>query len=184
MHIITFNTIITFFVISSLFLSLCGIFLLFSTKLRKQLLEKFPHFLNFLSKFLLIIAFFPFFGSLLYSDYYNFTPCKLCWFQRAFIYPQTLLLSYGVFLDTLSGIKLTRLFACFTLPISFYHYLVQFTPVGDSVACATAGQSVSCANIEVMTLGFLTIPAMAISYSLFMIIWSSVFVKASQTNAL
>ena len=52
--------------------------------------------ISFFSKkaviFSLIISLVATLGSLFYSEIANFEPCKLCWFQRIFIYPQTVIL--------------------------------------------------------------------------------------------
>src|SRR5262245_61865647 len=36
-------------------------------------------------------------GSLYYSDVRGFEPCKFCWFQRIFMYPQALLLGIALY---------------------------------------------------------------------------------------
>ncbi|MEK7067519.1 MAG: disulfide bond formation protein B, partial [Patescibacteria group bacterium] len=42
-------------------------------------------------KFAFIIALLATLGSLFYSEVAGFEPCKLCWYQRIFMYPQVLL---------------------------------------------------------------------------------------------
>src|SRR3989344_7855918 len=53
-------------------------------------------FIQFLSEYSLVfsffIALFATSGSLFFSEIAHFTPCKLCWYQRIFMYPQLLLL--------------------------------------------------------------------------------------------
>src|SRR4051812_7212329 len=39
----------------------------------------------------LLVALTATLGSLFYSEIAHFTPCKLCWYQRILMYPQTLL---------------------------------------------------------------------------------------------
>src|SRR3989344_3514860 len=35
-------------------------------------------------------------GSLFYSEVAGFVPCSLCWWQRLFLYPQVLILGFGL----------------------------------------------------------------------------------------
>src|SRR3972149_8131761 len=108
-------------------------------------------------------------GSLFYSEIAGFEPCKLCWFQRILMYPMPLLLSLAIwkkdksindYLITLSGIGIV---------IAFYHYYLQRG--GQSILpCSTIGYSVSCSNSFVMELGYITIPLMAATAFLLIIV--------------
>ena len=102
-------------------------------------------------------------GSLIYSDILGYTPCKLCWFQRIFIYPETILLGmalwrkdfgiqiYGIVLASIGGL------------IAVFHYVGQlgFNPFG--LECLVIGYSASCAKNFVLQFGYITIPLMAVS---------------------
>ena len=46
--------------------------------------------------FAFIIALIATSGSLFYSEIAKYTPCKLCWFQRIFMYPQVILLGVAL----------------------------------------------------------------------------------------
>ncbi|MEK7521880.1 MAG: disulfide oxidoreductase [Patescibacteria group bacterium] len=101
-------------------------------------------------------------GSLYYSDVAGFEPCKLCWYQRIFMYPQPFLyglallkkdkriVDYGILLSVIGAI------------IAGYHYLLQVGVV-PSLACEAVGYSASCSKRFVMTFGYITIPMMALS---------------------
>lgn len=104
-------------------------------------------------------------GSLTYSDIIGYEPCKLCWFQRIFMYPQVLLLGFAV-LGRHRGSR-ALLDASFILSIigaiiSAYHYLLQLG-VAPSIPCSAVGYSVSCAERFVMQFRYITIPLMAFS---------------------
>ena len=101
-------------------------------------------------------------GSLFYSEIAGFEPCKLCWFQRIFMYPQLILLgmafwkkdknigNYGIVLSGLGAI------------IAVYHYLLQIGLV-PSIACSAIGYSVSCSQRFIMNFGYITIPMMSLT---------------------
>lgn len=102
-------------------------------------------------------------GSLFYSEVAGYEPCKLCWIQRIFMYPQVVLL-ITAFVKKRAGAMLF-----YTLPLSIiggliavYHYLLQLGVVSGA-ACGVVGYSVSCAQRFVMSYGYITIPMMAIT---------------------
>lgn len=100
-------------------------------------------------------------GSLIYSDVIGYEPCKLCWFQRIFMYPQVLLM----------GIALIRrdqwirvygfVMSVIGAAIALFHYTGQLglTPL----PCPAVGYGVSCAQKFVLQFGYITIPMMAFS---------------------
>ena len=99
-------------------------------------------------------------GSLFYSEIASFTPCKLCWFERIFMYPQVVLFGIAMWKkDTKIWIYSLSL-SIIGAFISFYHYLLQIgiLPAGS---CDAVGRSVSCSKVFVMTFGYITIPLMA-----------------------
>jgi disulfide bond formation protein DsbB len=99
-------------------------------------------------------------SSLFYSEYANFTPCLLCWWQRIFLYPQAILLLVALikrddavrkYCLTLSGIGIL---------ISIYHTYLQFGG-NDLIPCSATG--VSCDHVYFLTYGYITIPTMALT---------------------
>lgn len=101
-------------------------------------------------------------GSLILSEYLALTPCRLCWFQRIFMYPQLVLLGLGIYrkdanirdyLISLSGIGAL---------IALYHYKLQMWSGGTLVPCsAVPGES--CSNKTILEFGYITIPLMALT---------------------
>ncbi len=119
-------------------------------------------------------------GSLAYSDIIGYNPCKFCWWQRIFMYPQVLLLGlaalprgmyrraaayYGIIFSSIGAI------------IAFWHYLIQRGVL--EAGCPVVGYSVSCAKIFVMNFGYITIPLMAFTAFLMIILSLLVFNKAN-----
>lgn len=110
-------------------------------------------------------------GSLYYSEIAALPPCKLCWFQRIFIYP--LLFLYGLALKkkdekiadyglVLSGIG--------TL-IALYHYTIQISETvkeatSDLVPCSIVGMTPSCSSYFFLEFGYITIPMMSLTAAL------------------
>ena len=99
-------------------------------------------------------------GSLYLSEVAEFTPCKLCWYQRYAMYPLVPILGLAAWKG------LTRLrpyaFAMATIGsmISTYHILIERGIVKESASCDPTNP---CSLIWVKRLGYLTIPTMALS---------------------
>ena len=108
--------------------------------------------------FAFLIALAATLGSLFYSEIAGYIPCKLCWFQRIFMYP--LVLIFGIAL-----VRKARDIIYYTIPltviggaISIYHYTLQRA---ESVVPCVVGE-VSCNSRYISHLGDMTIPMMTI----------------------
>jgi disulfide bond formation protein DsbB len=104
-------------------------------------------------------------GSLTYSEILGYAPCKLCWIQRIFMYPQVLVLGlalWGKHKENRALLDLSLLMSIIGGVAALYHYLMQlgFIPEGS---CAAIGYSASCAERFVLQFGYITIPFMALS---------------------
>ncbi len=104
------------------------------------------------------------FGSLFFSEVMLLPPCDLCWSQRIFMYPLTILSLTGLYLRT----KLTFYFLLpLVLPgtlIAIYHNLLYYNFIENIIPCSLG---VSCTSRQLLWFGFLTIPLMSlISFSL------------------
>jgi disulfide bond formation protein DsbB len=100
-------------------------------------------------------------GSLYFSEVLHYIPCKLCWFQRIFMYPLAILLGIASYRFDV-GIRV------YVLPltviggsISLYHYLEQKVPGFGNPAICAAG--VPCTTEYINWLGFITIPFLALT---------------------
>ncbi len=97
-------------------------------------------------------------GSLVYSEVIHFVPCRLCWFQRIFMYPLSIILGVGAWRRDLAvrfyGIPL----ALIGLAISIWHYLIQVFPAWEGGACDPINP---CSARYVEVFGFVSIPFMA-----------------------
>lgn len=100
-------------------------------------------------------------GSLFYSEIALYEPCKLCWLQRIFIFPQLLVLGMAMYFKDSKAIRYTFAMSLIALSIAVYHYSGQmgFT----ELACDAIGYSTKCSERFVIEFGYITIPMMAIT---------------------
>jgi disulfide bond formation protein DsbB len=99
-------------------------------------------------------------GSIYLSEVLFYEPCKLCWIQRIFMYPQLILLG-------MASYKNDRGIVTYLLPINFigaavslYHYAEQKIPgLSDLLPCSPG---VPCNLDYINWFGFITIPFLAL----------------------
>ena len=100
-------------------------------------------------------------GSLYFSEIRGFVPCELCWIQRIFMYPLSIILGIAVFTDDRTVKKYVLPLTIIGGFISLYHYLVQKVPgFADIKPCV---QGVPCSAQYINWLGFVTIPFLALT---------------------
>jgi len=117
--------------------------------------------------FMFIVALIAVVGSLFFSEIAQFTPCRLCWFQRIFMYPQLLLLLIALWKKDKKIAPYILALCIIGALFSVQHYIEQLQaimyPAGGSVftPCDTSG--ISCASTQILTFGYITIPLMAMT---------------------
>lgn len=99
-------------------------------------------------------------GSLTYSDIIGYDPCKLCWFQRIFMYPQTLLLGIALLKKDTRIATYIFWLSLLGFVLALYHYLLQIG-VATGAPCSVVGYSETCSKRFVLQYGYITIPMMA-----------------------
>ena len=112
--------------------------------------------------------------SLLYSEYFGFVPCSLCWLQRIALYPQALfaLMAFKakerVFFP-LYSIALSVFGFC----VAVYHYIYQLQPkevlTTGLMPCLADGTS-DCATKVIEQFGFVTFPLLSAVTFAFLIV--------------
>jgi disulfide bond formation protein DsbB len=100
------------------------------------------------------------FGSLYYSEVADFPPCRLCWYQRIAMYPLALMLGLAARWRDVDIRRYAGPLAGVGAVIATYHVLVERFPSLESGACELTNP---CSIIWVESLGYLTIPVMALS---------------------
>lgn len=99
-------------------------------------------------------------GSLYLSEVLLFEPCRLCWFQRIFMYPQVILLGIASYKDDRKIISYVLPLSIIGGSISIFHYLEQMIPSFAKVAPCSVG--ISCSFDPLNWFGFITIPLLAL----------------------
>lgn len=97
-------------------------------------------------------------GSVYLSEVANFPPCRLCWAQRAAMYPLVVLLALGG-LGRVGAARVVGLvLAGVGLVVNLWHVAVEIRPSLEGAACDPTNP---CSIRWVEQLGFWTIPRMA-----------------------
>ena len=123
-------------------------------------------FIKVIKKYALYIAFIQAWvatlGSLYFSEIKHLEPCVLCWYQRILMFPIAIILAVAI-------IRNDKNVAYYVLPLSilgafvaFYQYLLQMTPLSgvNPISCSSLEP---CSAIQVLYLGFITIPFLSMS---------------------
>ncbi|MCD9025358.1 disulfide oxidoreductase [Cohnella silvisoli] len=99
-------------------------------------------------------------GSLYLSEYLHFTPCSLCWYQRIFMYPMTILLGIASARNQTQIVPFVMPMVVIGGGFSIYHIFIQEMPHSGSVASCGP---VSCMEDVLNAFGFLTVPMLALT---------------------
>lgn len=95
-------------------------------------------------------------GSLFFSEVMQIPACSLCWYQRIAMYPLVLIIGVGIILND-KNMKYYALPLCLCgLAIAFYHNLLYYGVIPESLTPCSEG--VSCKSQQIEWLGFITIP--------------------------
>lgn len=120
--------------------------------------------------FMFLISLIAMLGSLYYSEIAGYNPCVLCWYQRIFMYSQVFLLGFAFFRRDKRIIPYAFLLSIIGFLIAGYHYIMQISRI-DSVICDVVGYSASCSESFFLSLGYITIPMMAASAFLLIVLF-------------
>ncbi|MDH3540137.1 MAG: disulfide bond formation protein B [Acidimicrobiia bacterium] len=100
-------------------------------------------------------------GSLIYSEYFDLIPCRLCWYQRIAMYPlAVILLSAALRRDNGGARRYGVSLAVIGTTIAAYHYLIQQFPSLESGSCSLEAP---CSAPYVWIYDFISIPYMALA---------------------
>jgi disulfide bond formation protein DsbB len=113
--------------------------------------------------------------SLVYSEYFGFVPCSLCWLQRIALYPQALfaLMAFRIKEQMYFPLYSAGL-SLFGLVVAVYHYIYQLLPqeVHNSVMPCLADGSASCADKIMNVFGFVTFPFLsAVTFAFLIVVY-------------
>ena len=98
------------------------------------------------------------FGSLYFSEIVNYVPCRLCWYQRAAMYPLAILLVVANFKKFKFMKTAAVLLASIGGAVSVYHWFLERFPDLDAGVCDA---KLPCEFIWFENFGFVTLSFMA-----------------------
>ena len=98
-------------------------------------------------------------GSLYYSDIAGFEPCKLCWLQRIFLYPQAIILALALWFKDRGVAVYSLWLSAIGIIIAIDQNLLQFLNV-SLIPCSSA-VTAACNKLYVYEFNYVTIPVMS-----------------------
>lgn len=110
-------------------------------------------------------------GSLYFSEVVNYKPCRLCWYQRGFMYPLAILLIVFTVIKTARIGRIVVPLAAIGAGISLYHWLLERFP--DNLDSGVCSKDVPCEFIWFELFGFVTLPFMALTGFLAIIVFNT-----------
>lgn len=105
-------------------------------------------------------------GSLFLSDIMNYLPCKLCWYQRIFVYPQVIISGIALFTSDTVVRKYLLPLSIIGGIVAIYHILLQMYP--SVLQCGD--ETVSCSTNQFVGFGYITIPVMSLTAFIILIL--------------
>lgn len=148
--------------------------------------ERFSHFFaSHALGLMLMITLIATLGSLYFSEIAGWNPCKLCWFQRIFMYPQVILLSIALWKRDATVARYILTLSLIGTMFAAYHYYIQMydiiaAPDNPATPCDTSGES--CVKTPFTHFGYITIPMMALTAFALNIAGSMLLLKKQQTS--
>lgn len=113
-------------------------------------------------------------GSLYYSEIAGFEPCKLCWIQRIFIYPQAIILGLALRREDIRAADYCIALSAIGAIFSIYHQYLQF---GGISLFSCGANAVSCSQRLTLEFGYVTIPMMMLTGFVLIILLMSAYKK-------
>ena len=119
-------------------------------------------------------------GSLFFSEVSDFIPCRLCWFQRIGMYPLAAILLIAALRRDYRGAALYGLpLAIFGSIVSIYHIYIEHHPEAETASCKIGAP---CATKWIDKLGYITIPTLALTAFLAIIVLLSMALSRSRSQ--
>lgn len=120
--------------------------------------------MEFIKKNILYIAWIQsivgMFGSLFFSEIMKLPPCVLCWYQRICMYPLVAIIAVGILEKNKRIYRYVLPISITGLVIAFYHNLLYYKILPESIQPCTNG--ISCTTRQIEWFGFITIPLMSL----------------------
>jgi len=105
-------------------------------------------------------------GALIYQLAYLTPVCELCWWQRIFLFPISIVAFVAVWRQSREAHITAAILAALGLFYAIYHYYYHFQGLvlGNVLAlpCSSGGLLPACTESPILTFGFVTIPLMGV----------------------
>lgn len=113
--------------------------------------------------------------TLIYSEYFRFVPCSMCWLQRIAMYPQALMAVIAwQMMDKKNFPMYGIALSIFGFLVASYQYLYQMMPkeslANGLMPCLVDGTNADCAVKVIDEFGFVTFPLISAVTFAFLII--------------
>lgn len=103
-------------------------------------------------------------GSLGFSEIYLYEPCKLCWVQRIFHYPQLILFAVALKYRDARVWTYSIWLSVIGIAIGIYQVLMQFYPkLAPIEVCSVDPNAADCGEVLVKVFGYMSIPVMSVT---------------------
>lgn len=99
-------------------------------------------------------------GSLYFSEFADYVPCRLCWFQRIAMYPIALVALVAVLRRDRDARWYILPMAAAGIAVSTWHYLLEWNPTWEGEACGLVGPA--CSVLWFRTFDFVSLALMAL----------------------
>ena len=106
------------------------------------------------------IALLSTFGALFIGEVMGKTPCLLCWYQRAFMFPLAIILGVACYSTDAGVWRYALPVASVGLMISLYHNLLFWGVLPEDIQ--PCGTGPSCSSADLNLIGFIPIPTLAL----------------------
>jgi disulfide bond formation protein DsbB len=88
-------------------------------------------------------------------------PCTLCWYQRICLFPLVAIFAVGIVRRDAAVVSYALPLVLIGLGISIYHNLLYYGVIPEALSPCSEG--VSCTEVQLEWLGFITIPMLALA---------------------
>lgn len=120
-------------------------------------------------------------ATLYYSEIVGFIPCKLCWIQRIFFYPQVVILAMALFRGARDAVRYLIPLSVVGLIVAIYHYQLQWG--GSSIVPCAADGSSDCSVRFFVEFGYITEVMMSLTGFALLLILALVHAYAENRTA-
>ena len=99
--------------------------------------------------------------STFFSEVMHLPPCTLCWYQRICLFPLVVIFAVGIVRRDEGVIAYALPLVLIGLGIATYHNLLYYGVIPETLS--PCSQGVSCTEVQLRWLGFITIPMLALA---------------------